>query len=288
MSSAVAEIRQPTYKQIEKALDNLRSKKITVEQKIAACQEEEAEARRIELARDPSKDPYRRGGLAASKRDEREKAETRLEEIDLTLETLTAELNRAAATRSLDTIKTALARAEELQAARDECWREAASLIAQALEPWNRYAGLLAELDGLTSELKDSEALRLARTLDPALVGQYEQAAVPAEGARVPVDFGAMIEVVLELMLDPRREGHRTERQVLVTRNADASMRPHGEPEQTRTVVETSSRKYGPRLSELVPDKRGEDRRVDVSAAIGTRVATFGAGTPEQTGWQGA
>jgi hypothetical protein len=281
----VAEKTSPSYEQIEKALQRRRERKRTLEMRIAGAAEEEVEARRIEIAKDLSKDPYRRDGLATAARKEREQAERELEDLDSTIETLIAELNRASALRSVDEIKAAVAKAGRLQEARDECWREASALVAQALEPWNRYAGLLGELDALTNAIKPSEALRLAQTLDPALVAQWEQAAVPSEGARIPVDFGAFLEFIIEVALDPRRDGNRAEAMEVITQNADPLDDPGG---RTRTVREMSNGRYGRRLSDLIPDLRGQDRRVDVSANIASKVATFGARTPEQSGWQGA
>src|SRR5438876_704571 len=109
--SVAEKTRSPSYEQIETALQRRRERKRTLEMRIAGSLEEEVEARRIEIAKDPSKNPYRRDGLAAAKREERAKAERELEDLDATIETLIAELNRAAAIRSVDTIKAAVTKA---------------------------------------------------------------------------------------------------------------------------------------------------------------------------------
>jgi hypothetical protein len=82
-------------------------------------------------------------------------------------------------------------------------------------------------------------------------------------------------------VLDPRAEGHRPETIEIINSYADASMRPAGEPEQRRTVIEGGSRKYGSRLPGLLPDLRGHDRRLSIGHT--NCVTTFG-GTPVPPG----
>jgi hypothetical protein len=201
----------------------------------------------------------------------------KLRGLKSTVATLESHFAEESAAQAVAEIKRQTKQARALTSESDECWSEAGETLKSLLGVWNRYAEVLQQRAEQASDVESSKALRQARTLNPEIAAAWGAAPAPAEGDRIPLDFGAFVEMLIEIGLDPRREGNRPETTEIITRNAEASMRPTGEPEQTRTVVTSGNRKYPPHLAELLPDCRGKDRRVQLSAAFGSGVSTFGS-----------
>jgi hypothetical protein len=284
MNAVAEKPSRASIEQLEEALASRRAEQEKLEAKIADLEREEAEARDAELREKPGKRFYLGATSRGEKlRRERFKAENQLANVRLEIETLELLAVEEGAAVAISLLAAKTDDAEKLSKAEDTVWREAGEAFETFVGIWNRLADSLEAREVLRVEVEQAGIAEQVRALDPEAFSEWESAIAYANGQRVPVDLGAFVEILIELCCDPRSDGHRPSTTELISRNADASMRPAGEPEQTRRMVETGSRKYPGRLANLLPDLRGHDRRVQLSASAAASVSTFG-GTPANPG----
>jgi hypothetical protein len=229
-----------------------------------------------ELLREkPSASPYSLHSRPQRLRAKQAKTRTELEGVRTAVATLERHVAEGARAHAIDEVRGRTRELRKLVRSSGAAWLEAGELFASLVGCWNTYAAVLEERLSLVAEVRVSEALGLARMIDPEAASAWDEADQPPEGVRVPLDLGAFLEVLIEVGLDPHNEGFRPATSEVIVTNADASMRPHGEPAQKRTVVSTGSNRYSAHMSELVPDLRGQDKRVQGDNRQAEGVSTF-------------
>jgi hypothetical protein len=279
MSAVVAEREAATLEELQEALDQRREQRQNLLAELANLALEEDAARAEFLRTAPTEDPYRVGGKGTQPlkvRTRREKVERQLKDLEATIGTLNGHINREAAIADIENLRTKTAELEKLNKATARRLKEAGAAFEQfILEQWNPYAELLQQRAALRSEVAQAGTLRSVQMLDPEAASAWETVSVAPETPRAPPDAGAFVEMLIEVMLDPGNDGYRGESTIIETNFAASDMRPlPGELRHTRTVVESSNRKYPARLAELLPDLRGQDVRVEASEGVG--VGLFG------------
>jgi len=282
--NAVAERKLTQLEELTAGLEARRDERQHLESELARLAIAEQEAVDALIAEKPAEHPYRPGSEPLKLRQDRGKAERKLESLEPVIATLERQVQEAGAREAVEKMQALTARMQEADETRADCWREGGQALAEVMLPiFNRFAESLEQADALQAEAEAGQTVQLVRSLDPEAAFAWERARSPFEGARLPVDFAAWLEFLIEVCLDSSNEGHQRETIEIVNRSVvtDARGNPildkEGKPrfQETRTEVDPGSRKYGEGLAALLPDLRGQDRRPELGHTQADPVRIF-------------
>jgi hypothetical protein len=246
--SAVAEREVASFEELQAALEKRQAERQQLLSKLAELVQREEAERSALLRAKPDADPYAVGAKAKRFHDERAKTERAIANLEKTIEVLIGHLNEAGAVRAVEGLRELTEQAEKLKKAEDAAWRKAGRVLEELLSVWNPLAENYEERERLRGEA-ERENLPTQARLDAEVGSAWEQA-IDFQGPRVPTDIGSFVEMLLEMVLDPHGHGYR-------------------ESENG------GDRRYGSHLPGLLPDLKGQDRRVDLSARTAGRVGLW-------------
>jgi hypothetical protein len=249
--SAVAEREAASLEELQAAIEKRQAERQQLLIKLAELVEREEAERSPLLRASPEKDPFAVGTRAKRLQDERAKTERAIENAEKTIVILQGHATAADAERAVDQVRGYTEQVEKLDKADDATWRKLGRTLAEEFLPeWNKLAESYMQREQLRGEVERGGLLESARFLDPETVSAFEQV-IDFPGPRIPVDLGGLMEILLELAIDPSNHGYREAE--------------HG-----------GDRRYGTHLPKLVPDLKGQDRRAELSARTAGRVGIFG------------
>ncbi len=262
--SATATEKKPTlsrFAELALALEKHKEKRQLLETQLTDLATQHQAALNEELAKEPGTNPYRIDTEPYKLREKLRKIEGQLETLGPVIETLTAQLNREGALKTVAEVRAGVERMQELHEAAEADLTETGDLIGEAvLSIWNRYAENREERIALRREIE--AVLPSVRMLDAEVAARWDALEDP-EGPQAPKDVGKFVELLVECIFDPYNQGYRGG----TSTGIDAFGRSY--------PVESGDKRFGRRLPNLLPDLRGQDARVS-----GPGVESF-AGAPE-------
>jgi hypothetical protein len=199
------------------------------------------------LAKAPAESPWRVNGEPHKLRERMRKVEEKLDRLGPVMDTLTAQVNRESALKAVAEVQAATKRMRALNKEAEADLREIGEMVAGITEVWNRYADNRDVRAALRLEIE--AALKSVRMLEPETAAAWDDLEQP-EGPQPAKDIGALLDQFVDIIFDAFNNGYRG----AMSDAVDAFGRTY--------EVEGGDRSYGRRLPNLLPDCRGQDRRI--------------------------